>query len=220
MNYEVGLKSVLFDHKVLFNIDVFRMLISDLQQSSLSPGGTKFIVQNAGRIGDTGVELNSNFNPIEHLTLTGNLSYIDSNFDSYPNGPCVSGYPYAGAPVPAGSPPQNTSGPYKGACNLTDFTPNNAPRFEWAAGAAWRQPWLHSSMDWFARVNIHGVSGQYLNPTLDPRSYQPSYFLTDANLGIDSHGGRWRRTLFPVRAPGPQEHLPWQDGDPRLHDRG
>ncbi len=196
-NYEIGLKSTFFDNRLLFNVDVFRMIIKDLQQSSLAPGATSYFYQNAGRIGQYGVEADLRFNPTKSLSLTGSLAYIDAKFDSYPNAPCVTGYPYAGAPVPAGSPPRNTSGPFVGACDQTGFTPPNSPKWTWSTGARYQHDLAGTSLQGFVQGNVHGSSGQYLaTPSLDPRSYQSAYVLVDANVGVQSADERWKIQIY------------------------
>jgi outer membrane receptor protein involved in Fe transport len=40
------------------------------------------------------------------------------------------------------------------------------------------------------------TSGQWLDATLDPRSYQPAYSLFDATLGFEPEGGSWKIDIF------------------------
>jgi iron complex outermembrane recepter protein len=196
LNYELGVKSIFFDNKLLLNADIYRMFINDLQLSSLAPGGASFVYVNAGKIEQNGVEVETEVHPIDHLSVNGSLSYINAQYTDYPDGSCISGYPYSGAPIPAGSPQKNTSGPYTGACDLTGFTPNNSPKWKWSLSANWEQPWMNSPYDWFISGAVHSISSQNLTPTLDPRADQPGYTLFDANLGFEAESGKWKIQLY------------------------
>lgn len=195
-NYEIGMKSILWDGRILLNLDVYRMRINGLQVSGLAPSGTSFIALNAGKIRQNGVEADTEIHPIDPLTINATLSYIDAVYTSFPNATCVTGYPYSGAPIPAGSPQKNTSGPYAGACDQTGFTPNNSPKWKWSLAARWEQPWGSSDYQWFVSGSAHGISKQFLAPVLDPRSLQPGYTLFDASLGIEPIGGGWNVQLY------------------------
>ena len=186
LNYEAGAKTTLFDNKLLLNVDVYRMLIEGFQSSSLQPGsGTLFEVFNAGTIHENGVEADAQARPIEHLSLDASLSYADTAYSSFPKGPCFAGFPNLLVnPVSTGT------------CNLTGRTPPNSPKWRWNLGARWEDQWQDSHFQWFVSGDVHSVSSQYMDPSLDPRSFQSGYTLFDANLGFEPDSGTWRIQLY------------------------
>jgi iron complex outermembrane receptor protein len=197
LNYELGAKAVMFDDKLLVNVDVYRMLIDGRQQNLIDPSGvgTTFILVNAGVVHQDGVELDAEAHPFEHLTLNGNMSYMDSVFAKFPNAPCISGYPYAGSAIPAGLPQPNPTYANK-LCNQTGFTPSFSPKWLSNLSARWEQPWRDSQYMWYVTGSWSFTDSQHLDPTLDPRSYQPGYSLLDASIGFEPSGGNWKVDIF------------------------
>jgi iron complex outermembrane receptor protein len=194
-NYEVGVKTSLFEHKLVFNADVYHMLLDAAQVSTLNPTtGVGFTVGNAGNIRVEGVEADVHARPIPHLSFDGSLSYADSVWASYPKGQCISTYPTAGAPPPAGAPQPVTPG--SSVCNYTGFTPAYSPKWRWSVGARWEQPWMATGVNWFVASDVTYTSSQFEDASLDPRSFQTGYALLDASLGWEPPGGRWRVSLW------------------------
>jgi iron complex outermembrane recepter protein len=198
LNYEVGTKAVLFDDKLLINLDAYRMLIDGRQSNLVDPAGvgTTFILVNAGIVHQNGVEMDAKAHPWDPLTINADLAYTDAIFASFPNAPCISGYPFAGAAIPAGLPQPSTIPAYHGSCNQTGFTPPISPKWLGNLNARWEQPWLSSHFMWYVSGSWSYTSGQWLDGTLDPRSYQPAYSLFDASLGFEPEGGNWKIDIF------------------------
>ena len=71
-----------------------------------------------------------------------------------------------------------------------------APKWQWNVGARFEQRWQQSSVNWFAQANVNGVSGQYLDALLDPRSWQESYALFNASIGVEPDSGKWRLSVW------------------------
>lgn len=197
LNYEFGTKAVMFDNKLLVNLDIYRMLIDGRQNNLVDPAGvgTTFVLVNAGTIHQDGVEMDLKANPFEPLTINGDLSYTNAQFASFPNAPCISGYPYAGHAIPGGLPQPNPAFANK-LCIQTGFTPSVSPKWLGDLNLRWEQPWQNSHYMWYVSGNWSYTSGQWLDATLDPRSYQPAYSLFDASLGIEPDGGSWKVDIF------------------------
>ena len=195
LNYEVGTHAIFFDDKVLVNVDVYRMIIDGRQVSELAPNSSiLFNAFNAGIIHQNGVEMDTQIRPFDPLQITGDMAYANSQFASFPNAPCIANFPFKGAPVPAGHPQINPA--YGNLCNQTGFTPSGSPKWQWSLQAHWEQPWMDSHFMWFLQGAVHFTSGQYLDASLDPRSYQPAYTLFDANLGVEPEAGNWRVQVY------------------------
>jgi iron complex outermembrane receptor protein len=195
LNYELGTHSIFFDNKVLVNLDVYRMIIDGRQVSELAPNSSiLFNAFNAGIIHQNGVEMDTQIHPIDPLSITGDFAYANSQFASFPNAPCVANFPFKGAAPPPGSPQINPT--FGNLCNQTGFTPSGSPKWAWSLQAHWEQPWMDSHFEWFVSGAVHFTGGQYLDASLDPRSYQPGYTLFDANLGFEPEAGNWRVQLY------------------------
>ncbi|GAB3278231.1 TonB-dependent receptor [Parahaliea aestuarii] len=86
--YEWGLKSEWWDRRLIVNGALFYNDYEDQQflvnRSSASlGGGLALIVDNAGDSSITGAELEISALPVEGLTLTGTLGWIDAEFDTF-----------------------------------------------------------------------------------------------------------------------------------------
>ncbi|MDE2466133.1 MAG: TonB-dependent receptor [Alphaproteobacteria bacterium] len=185
-NYEFGVKSTLLDHHLVFNIDLYRMILKGFQQSSLDPKtGVGFIVTNAGSQQVQGVEASAHALPFPGVTLSASLAYSDAKFTSYPEGQCPT-YPGPYLPRPNSSP--------AGTCNYAGLTPAFNPKWRWSLTGQIERP-LFGDLDWFVIGTLSHVGRQYLDFTLDPRSVQKAYNLVDLRLGVDSERG-WRIDLW------------------------
>ena len=182
MTYELGVKSVLFNGQVVLNADVYHMTLEDFQDSILNPvTGTGFIVGNAGERQVTGFEMDATWRPIEQLTVRGSAGYMDAEFTDYSAGTCNT---YPSLPV----------GTLPGTCSYTGLTPSQSPEWMWSLSIDWLSDIPGTSMEWFARAAIQHSDGRMLEPTLDPRSWQPATDIVDADLGIQA--GAWRLRAF------------------------
>lgn len=76
-NYEAGIKSYWFDHKVQLNADVFYINWSDLQVRLYRPDGVTYGT-NAGGAHIRGVESNATWLANRHLELWANLTWMDA----------------------------------------------------------------------------------------------------------------------------------------------
>lgn len=86
--YELGIKSQWLDRRLIVNGALFYNDYTDQQflvnRSSASlGGGLALIVDNAGDSSITGAELEVSAVPLEGLTLTGSVGWIDAEFDSF-----------------------------------------------------------------------------------------------------------------------------------------
>ena len=87
-NIEVGAKMRLLDGRAELNIAYFRTEFEDLQVS-IFDGAAGFNVGNAAEATSQGLELDGRFLATENIVLTGSVSYLDFEYDSYTNGQCT-----------------------------------------------------------------------------------------------------------------------------------
>jgi iron complex outermembrane receptor protein len=110
-NYEAGLKTELFDHKLILNLGIYRTDVRDYQANVLVEVNNTIVslLTSAGKVRTQGVEAEATLKPVSNLTLHGFVGYNDARYGSYVNGPCplettgrptcdLSGKPIAGAP--------------------------------------------------------------------------------------------------------------------------
>ncbi|WP_156678189.1 TonB-dependent receptor [Sphingomonas profundi] len=86
-SYEIGLKTSFFDRKLLFNIAGFYADYKDLQQNTTVPTsgnvGNETIVTNVGSARLKGIEMDFTAKPVEHLTFSGSLGYLQNGFRNF-----------------------------------------------------------------------------------------------------------------------------------------
>lgn len=80
--YEAGLKSWLFDRRLMLNASLFRVNWKNLQISTFSPNTTvaQAIIMNAGEMKTNGVELQTQFKATDILSFGGSVTYSDPKY--------------------------------------------------------------------------------------------------------------------------------------------
>ena len=81
-SYEAGFKSVLMDKKLMFNLSLFYMDISDMQvMEAIGPYET--YLTNAAKASSSGAEMDVRFKVTDSLTLSGGLGLTNIEFDDF-----------------------------------------------------------------------------------------------------------------------------------------
>ena len=175
--FEAGVKSELFDRRLVLNATLFRMTLKDFQESVLNPvTGTGFVVGNAGEREVQGLEADFRARPTARLSLEGGFSYTDAEFTDRPAGPCAMGQ------APNGSRP-NT-------CNYDGLRPANSPKWKGAVAAQYDQP-LIDDLELSLRAEANYTGEQYLNSTLDPSSRQEAVTLVNLRATVSGDDRKW-----------------------------
>jgi iron complex outermembrane receptor protein len=81
-NAEVGMKSVLADARVMLNASVFHYIYNDKQGITLVDNGSEvpqYLVDTSDEQA-TGVDLEAQWLPVEHVTLSANVEYINATY--------------------------------------------------------------------------------------------------------------------------------------------
>jgi iron complex outermembrane recepter protein len=181
--FEVGIKSVLIDRRLVLNADYYNMKLKDFQDSILNPlTGSGFIVANAGDRRVKGVEIDGQFQATENLRFKGSVAYMDAQFTDYPAGQCNNLTP------PNGTQP--------GTCNYNGLTPSQSPKWAWSLIGDYQAPLGGSGLEWFVQADVAYTGSKFLEVTLDPRSYEPAYTLWGLRFGITSPKGGWRVAAY------------------------
>lgn len=196
-SYEIGVKSALFDRRVIFNIDVFKVDYIDFQgqqRVSPDPATSFYTTTNAGRLQTKGVEADvfARISPV--LTVSGNIAHIPTKFvnyaiqckDSFTNPGTVRGLcTFIPPGSPAGTPNQ---------FNAAGYPLVYSPKWSYNLGIDLTLPMgdentftAHAAYNW--RSKTYGE-------VADPNTINGSYGLLNAELGYGPEDGGWRVSVF------------------------
>lgn len=188
-NYELGLKTQLFNNAVRLNIAAFLIDVKDFQVSVFD-GATAFLVVNAAKARSKGVEVELTWAPVEGLTINSAVSLMDAKWVSYPGAPCFQSpaTENRGDCVNRGTP-----GQFRDASG--DPLPF-APKFSGNLNVAYERP-VSDSIKVGGGVNV-AYSSSYTNSG----DGDPVYMLQDKNAKIDARlsfghvDGKWEIALI------------------------
>jgi outer membrane receptor protein involved in Fe transport len=166
-DYELGLKSTLWRHRLQLHAAVFDTVYDNYQDAAFI--GAQFTVGNAQKATDRGVDLGLNARLTERLSGNLDVSYADFKYSTYTDGACYPGR------VPDGSAP--------GTCNLSGQHPINAPPLKVSLGLEERRP--VSFGDVFARISADWSARYNTSFSADPRLTQDPYTWMRLRLGTD-----------------------------------
>lgn len=187
-NYEIGLKSYLFDRQLRLNMALYRTDYNGYQVVSYDSRSLSFITQNAD-VKVKGVELDALWEPVTGLSLTLAANYNDAKYKKYigaicdnyqvANGFCPN-FPVAGA--------QDLSGRRLG--QAPRWSLNSTVHYEWQLGSGDLTGFVDGSYAYRGSANAHpvGVNG-------DPKQKIPAYGIFNANLGLRSLAG-WQVSVW------------------------
>ncbi|PBN41840.1 TonB-dependent receptor [Sphingobium sp. D43FB] len=178
--YEFGLKGTLFDRRLTFAADVFRMDYNDLQESTVVfiSGSPVSLVQNAAQSRSQGAEFNATFRLSRALSLSTDLTYLDSAYKNYPAGACTL------IGVATGCQSQNLTGKrrafspkYSGnvALNVTIPVGDNEVRLS---------------------PSVYFTTAYFQSATADPLLEQEGYAKADVRLAFGPTDKRWEIALI------------------------
>ena len=81
MSYEAGIKTVLFDRRVRFNLTAYLFNTKDLQLTAVGGAQNFTSLLNADKVKGKGIEAEIEARPVRGLSLTAGLSYNDTEID-------------------------------------------------------------------------------------------------------------------------------------------
>ena len=181
-NWEVGLKTDLFDRKVTLNLSGYYMQWKDTQVGFFNPaagfGNTAFAT-NGPTYNIKGVEAQLTIRPMDGLSINSSATYNDSKQANAPcfiaNNPTASGFGecitatfangYDVNGVPLTRPVQS---PFGNVGGITPFSPkfqgNIRARYEWAG---------NGDMNWFVAGGVNYTSSMFNQPATYPSGDVP-----------------------------------------------
>ncbi|MEW5684028.1 MAG: TonB-dependent receptor [Pseudomonadota bacterium] len=169
-NTEIGIKSELFDRRLIANATLFRTDITEYQFRSYD--GLQFRVRNNGEVRQQGIELDTVARPIRPLTLTFSVAYLDSEYTDFRGAP----------PLPGLTTPQDLTGerlPY-------------SPKWQGAASAQYVGD-LPGGMSWLVRGDMSFTSKLNVSAAGDnnPDAVQAGYELFSARIALRGPQEKW-----------------------------
>lgn len=187
--FEVGLKTEWFDNRLRANISAFYYNYKNLQVASVGNGTSTII--NGANAHIKGVDVDFEASPVARIRLNGGLSFLDSEFSSFANGPFT-----VPNPATCGTNPQ-TTGPLTGgnttcSLDLTAFRTPRAPKFTGSLSATYDLP--TEIGDFALTGSVYHNSGFAWEA--DNRLKQAAYTLLNATLGWASSDGEFSASLW------------------------
>ena len=219
-NWEIGLKTDLFDRKMTFNLSSYYMIWENTQVGFFNPsagfGNTAFAT-NGPNYHIKGVEAQIVARPVTGLSIQGSATYNDSRQSTSPcfiaNNPLASSYGQCITQVYNGGKVQSVQSPFGNIGDVTPFSPhvqaNLRSRYDWAGkadfnwfvsggisytGAMYNEPATYPSGDVAGNGSVVGPNGIIVPGTTVLRYKMPGYALVDASFGF-SHDN-WTVTIF------------------------
>jgi iron complex outermembrane recepter protein len=177
---EIGIKAELLDRTLRINPTVYYYQFTDLQVQNFDPAVIQYQTINADEVTTKGVDIDFAWQPIDVLTLSGTVAYLDAKFtgDYFADGRSTA----TGAGL----------GP-----NLRGRVTPRAPKWAGNASADLKLP-LSSGINFGLNGNAR-YSGSYFandNSFNDPR--QNSFWTFDGAVSISGEDDRWKLSLVGV----------------------
>jgi iron complex outermembrane receptor protein len=180
-DYELGLKSQFFDHRVLLNADLFQTNLDNFQDRSFN--GLAFIVRNAGSVRVRGAEAEGAVTPIDHIKLDFGATYLDSIFTANHQAP--------GLPACTG---------LAGSCptvqDLTGKPTTYAPKWQVDLGLEYDSPQFGGGWTGQLRGSLNYASKVFTTNDDNPQSITGGNTLLGARATLVSPGGRFSVSIF------------------------
>jgi len=171
-NFEVGIKSDLFDRRARLNVTGFFTDYKDLQVTRffqpVGSGFGEFITENAGKAEIYGLEVEFLARPVEGLDIGGSYAYLDAEFKEFTGTPSVT------------DPNATFDGNKLRQAPKHMF--NAYTRYQWSLG---------NEGDIYARVDYRYQSKSFYDPDENPLATIPAYDIWDARVGYISPDQRW-----------------------------
>ena len=178
--YEAGVKATWLDGRLATNLTWYRNEYTDLQQAVLQTGIT-FNVENVGELVVQGVEFDATLRMTENLTISTAVAYLDSEYESYPNGGCTALQSLRFA----------MSNP--GQTCLQDLTGKPSPYSPEFSGYVHARHVLPLPRDLrvVTDVNVYFTDDFEVISDNDPLVTQDSYAKLDARIALGNQGNTW-----------------------------
>ncbi len=182
--YEVGLKTNLFNRRLLFNIDGFYTDVKDFQANVTDTHATvalRTYLANIPKVTVKGLEADAIALVTPNFQLRGSLAFDLGKYDSYPDGPC----------------PIELIGSATTVCNLSGKNLSGLPKWVWTYGGDYSHPLTMFGREGEAYLHADATtrSASYGDPTDSVYTVIRGYTVVNATLGFRA-SRHWEIALF------------------------
>lgn len=177
-SFEVGMKAEFPEQAMRVNVALHKTDTEDLQTVSFQGGG--FTLTNAGTAETYGGEVDINWAPTEHTTLTLAYAYNHGEYADFKNGPCWTGQTWhSGQPDPGDADPTNPNN----ACDRSggDLSGNPENVIVFTGNQNFR---INDDMDGFLYAEYMWVDKRMTDVNNDPEKYDSAYSVVNMRLGL------------------------------------
>lgn len=183
---EAGIKTQLFDRRLLFNVTGFRTRFSDYQGQVYNAAQGLVVLTSVGGVKIDGVEVEIQARPARGLSFNGGVTYLDAAFYDAPNGPCYTGQTSAQGCAP------NAQGVNVQSLNGKPFI--NAPRWRYTISGRYELP--DAPVRPFIQGDWRWQSETLFDLAQNPLQRQASYGVFDASIGATFGEGKFDVSVF------------------------
>jgi iron complex outermembrane receptor protein len=189
-NYEIGIKSRLFDRRITLNVNAFWTDYENFQAQTAEPTlGGSLLLANVGALRTKGVEAEFFARLTDDLTFSANAAYVNAVVQSYPRAEC-----YFGQTPAQGCVSLATGGR---AQDLAGKRLANAPDWKANLGLDYFRAASEGPFNLFANLNYAWQSEVNFSLAQDSLLIQDSYGVANVSFGIeDRESGRYKATFF------------------------
>jgi iron complex outermembrane recepter protein len=177
-DYELGLKSIFWDSKFLFNATLFDTELKNFQDRSFN--GVGFVVRNAGDVRSRGLDLDGRFRATQNFSVTYAATFLDAFYSKADDSPGLEGCTTLCPTVQ----------------NLTGQTISYAPKAHATGGLQWESNAIGSGYILTGAANENYTSSFLTVNTNNPQSRVSGYVTTDLRLRLTSPNDRWYLEAF------------------------
>jgi iron complex outermembrane receptor protein len=190
-SYEVGVKSQFFDRRLTINLTAFDSTFDNFQTTvGLPTNPPTFVIQNAGQLKSTGVELELNARPTRGLSLGINGAYIDARYTDFDNAACY----YIQPTLPAGS-AQRPGFCVGGVQTLDGWQLAVSPKWSFNASARYETP-VADDFSMFLNATYSWRSSVVYEARRDPLERQDGYGFANLTVGVKTADDRLTLGLY------------------------
>ena len=173
-SYELGMRSETSDHRVRLNVTAFYEDVSKYQLLSDNAAANQFVTNNAADLNAYGLEAELAWRPLDHLTLSVNLGFLDAK---YHNPSAIVLQQQASCRAGTGG---CGSGIVDAAGNLA--TPSDTPHSTGSLRASY--DWLVGDFTVTTNVGVQRVGEQNVGTEGSPAGVNQPVTTFDAALGL------------------------------------
>jgi len=196
--WEAGLKSQLFERRVIFNLAAFWSETADYQANVVDTAGgaLRQFLDNIPKVRSRGIEVDTRLAPVGGFSAYASGAFTDAEYVSYANGPC----------------PLELIGTVTRACDLSGRPLPGVSKYVVSVGGEYRRPAHVLGLDGEAYVGAdwNWRSDFYSNASDSRYSEIGSYGLLNLRAGFRSDD-RWEAFVW-VKNAGDEEYFQYISG--------